>query len=140
VEPPAPLPAFEHASPEDRAAQLLFFREHGFTSVRGLAAAMQLRVAVVELLLCRGLVTLLLRGYPSEWLCEIFSVSPQQLARAGAFTAFGESFQPIGVWRRRRAGAPEPPVPGGWLAAAEDLSRQAETTAPPEGGRAGEEA
>lgn len=118
MESPAPLP-FDQISPEDQAARLLFFREHGFTSVRRLAAAVELPVERVENLMCRALATLL-RGYPPEQLCATFTLTPEQLDRAAKAPAFGQAFRPIGEWRWRRPGAPEefaePEPVEGWLA------------------------
>jgi hypothetical protein len=81
---------FDHLPPEDQAARLLFHREHGFTSVGGLAAAMELPIRHVELLMCRGLAT------------------------AAKAPVFGPEFTPIGEWRWQRVDSPERPA--GWLA------------------------
>lgn len=80
------------------AALLLFARERGLTSVKRLAAAANLSVEQAELLICRALATLIRRGYQGAALCELFSVTPEQLSRAAKAPAFGPDFQPIGAW------------------------------------------
>jgi hypothetical protein len=86
-------------SPEEQAATLLFFRERGCRSVRRLAELEALPVAVVETALCRALSTLVARGYSAEWLCETFTLTSEQLARAQKAPPFGEAFDPLGWWR-----------------------------------------
>jgi hypothetical protein len=92
-------PEPEQLSPEEQAAALLFFRERGCTSVRRLAELEALPVAVVETALCRALSTLVARGYPPQWLCETFTLTPEQLERAAKAPVFGPEFEPRGVWR-----------------------------------------
>jgi hypothetical protein len=103
---------FDSLSLEDQAARLLFFREHRFTSVRRLAALMELPVERVELLMCRGLSTLVACGYPPEELCEVFSLTPEQLARSATTPAFSEAFKPLGAWRCPCSGLPDDPESG----------------------------
>ena len=90
--PPADGAAF---SAEAQAARLLRRREQGFTSVRLVAAEVGLPVERAELLMCRGLSTLLARGYPAEELCETYRVTPKQLSRVAAVPAFSSTFAPL---------------------------------------------
>ena len=62
---------FGDLTPEVQAARLLHCRYLGIVSVRRLAAEAGLPVERTELLMCRGLSTLIARGYPAEELCEI---------------------------------------------------------------------
>jgi hypothetical protein len=98
---PAPAPAFEKLPPEEQASALLFHREWGFVSAARLAAAMDppLALELVETALCRGLATMLSRGYPAEHLCRRFTLTPEQLARAAAAPALGPAFRPLCDWR-----------------------------------------
>lgn len=86
-------------SDEWLAARLLFHREHGFTSAKRLAAASELPLERVELLLCRGLSTLSARGWSAEELCETFTLTPEQFGRAVQAPTFGASFRPLCHWR-----------------------------------------
>lgn len=80
---------------EAQSARLLHRRELGFTSVRLVAAEMGLPVERAELLICRGLSTLLARGYPAEELCETYRVTPEQLSRVATVPAFSSTFTPL---------------------------------------------
>jgi hypothetical protein len=80
---------------EAQAARLLHRRELGCTSVRLVAAEMGLPVERAELLMCRGLSTLLARGYPAEELCETYRVTPEQLSRVATVPAFSSTFAPL---------------------------------------------
>src|SRR5215472_5230679 len=73
---------FGDLTAEAQAARLLHRRELGFTSIGLLAAEMGLSVERAALLMCRGLSTLLARGYPTEHLCNTCRVTPKQLSRA----------------------------------------------------------
>ena len=84
---------------EAQAARLLHRRELGFTSVRLLAAEMGLPVERAELLICRGLSTLLARGYPAEDLCETYRVTPEQVSRVATVPAFSSAFEPLAASR-----------------------------------------
>ena len=84
---------------EAQAARLLHRRELGVTSVRLLAAEMGLPVERAALLMCRGLSTLLARGYPAEDLCETYRVTPEQLSRVATVPAFSRKFEPVGASR-----------------------------------------
>ena len=86
---------FGDLTAEAQAARLLHRRELGFTSVRLLAAEMGLPIERAELLLCRGLSTLLARGYPAEDLCETYRVTPEQLSRVGTVLAFSSTYEPL---------------------------------------------
>jgi hypothetical protein len=94
-QPPA---APEQLTDEEQAAFLLFRRELGETSVARLARGALLPVAVVEEMLCRALSTLLARGCPAEFLCDTFSLSQAQLARAAKAPPFGPEFEPRSLW------------------------------------------
>jgi hypothetical protein len=91
---------FRDLTAEAQAARLLHRRELGFTSVRLLAAEMGLPVERAELLMCRGLSTLLARGYPVEELCETYRVTPAQLSRVATVPAFSSTFShwPLSVY------------------------------------------
>ena len=84
---------FGDLTAEAQAARLLHRRELGFTSVRVLAAEMGLPVERAELLICRGLATLLARGYPAEDLCYTYRVTPAQLSRVATVPAFSSTFE-----------------------------------------------
>ena len=84
---------------EAQAARLLQRRELGFTSVRLIATEMGRPVERAELLICRGLSTLLARGYPAEDLCETYRVTPEQLSRAATVPGFSSTFEPLAAWR-----------------------------------------
>jgi hypothetical protein len=86
---------FGDLSPEAQAARLLHCRRLGVISVRRLAAEAGLPVERTELLMCRGLSTLIARGYPAEELCEIYRVTPEQLSRAATVPAFSSIFEPL---------------------------------------------
>ena len=90
---------FGDLTAEAQAARLLHRRELGFTSVRLLAAEMGLPFERAELLLCRGLSTLLARGYPAEDLCETYRVTPEQLSRVALVPAFSGAFEPLAASR-----------------------------------------
>jgi hypothetical protein len=90
---------FADLTAEAQAARLLHRRELGFTSFRLLAAETGLSVERAELLLCRGLSTLLARGYPAEDLCETYRVTRQQLSRVATLPAFSSAFEPIATSR-----------------------------------------
>lgn len=90
---------FADLTAEAQAARLLHRRELGFTSVRLLAAEVGLPVERAELLICRGLSTLLARGYPAEDLCETYRVTPQQLSRVTTVPAFSSAFEPLAASR-----------------------------------------
>jgi len=90
---------FADLTEEAQAARLLHRRELGFTSVRLLAAEMGLPVERAELLICRGLSTLLARGYPAEDLCETYRVTPEQVSRVATVPAFSSAFEPLAASR-----------------------------------------
>ena len=84
---------FGDLTAEAQAARLLHRRQRGATSVSGLAAQMGLPVERAVLLFCRGLSTLIERGYPAEELCETYRVTPEQLSRAATVPAFSSTFE-----------------------------------------------
>jgi hypothetical protein len=86
---------FAYLTAEAQAARLLHRREHGFTSVGLLAVEMGLPVDRAALLMCRGLSTLLARGYPAEHLCDTYRVTPEQLSRAATVPSFSGVFEPL---------------------------------------------
>ena len=90
---------FGDLTAEAQAARLLHRRELGFTSVHLLAEEAGLPFERAELLMCRGLSTLLARGYPAEDLCETYRVTPQQLSRAATVPAFSSTFEPLAASR-----------------------------------------
>jgi hypothetical protein len=90
---------FGDLTPEVQAARLLHCRCLGIVSVRRLAAEAGLPVERTELLMCRGLSTLIARGYPAEELCETYRVTPAQLARASMVPVFSERFEPLAASR-----------------------------------------
>ena len=90
---------FGDLTAEAQAARLLHRRELGFTSVRLLAAEMGLPVERAALLMCRGLSTLLARGYPAENLCETYRVTPEQLSQAATVPSFSSMFEPLAASR-----------------------------------------
>jgi hypothetical protein len=90
---------FGELTAEAQAARLLHRRELGFTSVRLLAAEMGLPVERAELLMCRGLSTLLARGYPAENLCDTYHVTREQLSRAATMPSFSSMFEPLAASR-----------------------------------------
>ena len=90
---------FGDLTAEAQAARLLHRRELGFTSVHLLAEEAGLPFERAELLMCRGLSTLLARGYPAEDLCETYRVTPQQLSRAATVPAFSSTLEPLAASR-----------------------------------------
>ena len=90
---------FGDLTPEVQAARLLHCRCLGTVSVRRLAAEAGLPVERIELLMCRGLSTLIARGYPAEELCETYRVTPEQLARASIVPVFSGRFEPLAASR-----------------------------------------
>ena len=90
---------FGDLTAEAQAARLLHRRELGFTSVRLIAAEMGLPVERAALLMCRGLSTLLARGYPAEDLCETYHLTPEQLSRAATTPVFSHAFEPLAAGR-----------------------------------------
>jgi hypothetical protein len=86
---------FGDLTPEVQAARLLHCRCLGIVSIRRLAAEAGLPVERTELLMCRGLATLIARGYPAEELCETYRVTPEQLSRASMVPIFSGRFQPL---------------------------------------------
>jgi hypothetical protein len=90
---------FGDLTPEVQAARLLQCRRLGIVSIRRLAAEAGLPVERTELLMCRGLSTLIARGYPAEELCETYRVTPEQLSRASMMPAFSGRFEPLSVPR-----------------------------------------
>lgn len=94
MEPTLPT-KFGNLTAEAQAARLLHRRKLGSTSVRLLAEEMGLPVERAELLMCRGLSTLLARGYPAEDLCEMYRLTPEQLSRAAMVPVFSTTFEPL---------------------------------------------
>ena len=90
---------FGDLSPEAQAARLLHCRHLGIISVRRLAEGAGLPVERTELLMCRGLSTLIARGYPAEELCETYRVTPEQLSRASMVPVFSGRFEPLAASR-----------------------------------------
>src|SRR5215471_16399530 len=90
---------FGDLTPEVQAARLLHCRYLGIVSVRRLAAEAGLPVERTELLMCRGLSTLIARGYPAEELCETYRVTPEQLSRASIMPVFSGRFEPLDASR-----------------------------------------
>ena len=90
---------FGDLTPEAQAARLLYCRCLGIISVRRLAMKAGLPVERTELLMCRGLSTLIARGYPAEELCETYRVTPEQLSRAAAVPVFSSMFEPLAAGR-----------------------------------------
>jgi hypothetical protein len=86
---------FEDLTPEAQAARLLHCRSLGIISVRRLASEARLPVERAELLMCRGLSTLIARGYPAEELCETYRLTPEQLSRAATVPVFSSMFEPL---------------------------------------------
>ena len=86
---------FGNLTPEAQAARLLRCRYLGNVSVSRLATEMGLPVERAELLMCRGLSTLIARGYPAEDLCETYHLTPEQLSRAATVPVFSSTFQPL---------------------------------------------
>jgi hypothetical protein len=86
---------FGDLTAEAQAARLLHCREQGAISLRDLAAATGLAVERVELLMCRGLSTLVARGYPAEDLCETYHVTSEQLKRVATVPVFSDIFKPL---------------------------------------------
>jgi hypothetical protein len=91
---PMPL-RFGDLTAEAQAARLLHRRQHGVTTVSRLAAEAGLPVERAELLLCRGLATLLARGYPAEELCETYHITQEQLSQAANAPPFSSTFKPL---------------------------------------------
>jgi hypothetical protein len=90
---------FGDLTAEAQAARLLHRRELGLTSVQLLAEEVGLPVERAALLMCRGLSTLLARGYPAEDLCETYRVTPEQLSRAATVPVFSNTFEPLAASR-----------------------------------------
>ena len=90
---------FGDLTAEAQAARLLHRRELGFTSVHLLAEEAGLPFERAELLMCRGLSTLLARGYPAEDLCDTYRVTPEQLSRAATVPVFSNTFAPVAAPR-----------------------------------------
>ena len=90
---------FGDLTAEAQAARLLHRRELGFISVHLLAQEVGLPVDRAALLMCRGLSTLLARGYAAEDLCQTYRVTPKQLSRAAAVPAFSSTFEPLAASR-----------------------------------------
>jgi len=90
---------FGDLTPEVQAARLLHCRRLGIVSVRRLAAVAGLPVERTELLMCRGLSTLIARGYPAEELCETYRVTPEQLSLASMMPVFSGRFEPLAASR-----------------------------------------
>jgi hypothetical protein len=90
---------FGDLSPEAQAARLLHCRCLGIISVRRLAAEAGLPIERADLLMCRGLSTLIARGYPAEELCETYRITPEQLSRAAIVPVFSAAFQPLSAAR-----------------------------------------
>lgn len=93
------LPKFGNLTPEAQAARLLHCRYLGVVSVHRLATEMGLPVERAELLMCRGLATLIARGYPAEDLCETYHLTPEQLSRAATTPVFSNAFEPLAAGR-----------------------------------------
>ncbi len=93
------LPKFGNLTPEAQAARLLHCRYLGVVSVHRLATEMGLPVERAELLMCRGLATLIARGYPAEDLCETYHLTPEQLSRAATTPVFSHAFEPLAAGR-----------------------------------------
>ena len=67
-------------------------------SVIGAAGELE-RNEDAELLICRGLSTLLARGYPAEDLCYTYRVTPAQLSRVATVPAFSSTFKLLAASR-----------------------------------------
>jgi len=93
------LPKFGNLTAEAQAARLLRCRYLGVVSVSRLATEMGLPVERAELLMCRGLSTLIARGYPAEELCATYHVTPGQLSRAATVPVFSGMFEPLAAGR-----------------------------------------
>ena len=89
------LPRFGDLTAEAQAARLLQRRQQGIISVRELAVTTGLAAERVELLICRGLSTLIARGYPAEDLCATYHLTPEQLSRAATVPVFSNTFEPL---------------------------------------------
>ena len=92
------FPEFGDLTAEAQAARLLHRRQHGVTTSR-LAAETGLPVERADLLMCRGLSTLLGRGYPAEELCETYHLTPEQLSRVATVPPFSSTFKPLAASR-----------------------------------------
>ena len=91
-----PMPTkFGDLTAEAQAARLLRRRQRGVTTVSLLEAETGIPAERAELLMCRGLSTLLACGYPAEELCETYHLTQEQLTRAAAAPAFSGTFQPL---------------------------------------------
>lgn len=86
---------FRELTAEAQAARLLQWRQDGLTSLRDLAVTTGLAVERVELLMCRGLSTLIARGYPAEELCATYHLTPEQLSRVATLPVFSNIFKPL---------------------------------------------
>ncbi|HKD52836.1 MAG TPA: hypothetical protein VKB72_01345 [Steroidobacteraceae bacterium] len=93
------LPKFANLTAEAQAARLLYYRQRGVISVRLLATVVGLPIERAELLMCRGLSTLISRGYPAEELCEMYRVTPEQLSRVATVPVFSGTFEPLAASR-----------------------------------------
>lgn len=93
------LPKFVDLTAEAQAARLLQCRKQGVISVRELAASTGLAAERVELLICRGLSTLIARGYPAEELCATYHLTPEQLERVATVPIFSSMFKPLSAPR-----------------------------------------
>jgi hypothetical protein len=89
------LTKFVDLTAEAQAARLLQCRKQGIISVRELAASTGLAAERVELLICRGLSTLIARGYPAEELCATYHLTPEQLERVATVPIFSGMFKPL---------------------------------------------
>lgn len=95
----AVFPDFGGLTAEAQAARLLHGRQQGVTSMHHLAAEVGLSVERAELLVCRGLSTLLGRGYAVEELCETYRVTAEQLSRVATVPPFSGMFRPLTISR-----------------------------------------
>jgi hypothetical protein len=93
------FPNFGDLAAEAQAARLLYYRRRGVTSIRLLATHVGLPIERAELLMCRGLSTLISRGYPAEELCEMYRVTPEQLSRVATVPVFSSTFEPLAASR-----------------------------------------
>ena len=91
----AALYKFRELTAEAQAARLLQCRHEGLTSIRDLAVTTGLAIERIELLMCRGLSTLIARGYPVEELCATYRVTPDQLRRVAFVPVFSNMFRPL---------------------------------------------
>ena len=92
-------PKFANLTAEAQAARLLYYRQRGVISVRLLATEVGLPIERAELLMSRGLSTLISSGYPAEELCEMYRVTRAQLSRVATVPVFSSTFEPLAVSR-----------------------------------------